>query len=108
MGADPFRLFADDPGKQAALKIVWPELHDALARVGQPDEVVRACVLGDCAPDMAAALGVPRRRAVGRVTRNGHPACRHHIHLADRPGGWPLKIITSPSRAEGIVWKDEE
>ena len=106
MPGDPFKVFAGDPSRQESLKIVWPELYDTLAKAGEQDGPI-PCSLGDCG--VIDQPGVPRRKAVGRIYRNGTPACRHHIALADRPGGWPLKRIPDPAAGPaGIVWKDED
>lgn len=95
MPADPFRIFAGaSSAKQEILKNLWPELYEALAKLDQPEaERVITCVIGSC------PYTNPRPRAVGRLTRNGHPACRAHIaKMADRVGGWPLKREEDPPR----------
>ena len=67
------------------LKMIWPELYDALAGLGPGQNRVVLCAIGSC-PNTK-----PRPVAVARLTRMGHPACRAHVaKLADRPGGWPL------------------
>jgi hypothetical protein len=88
---DPFAVFAADPGKHEVLKMLWAELYNCLARLDEdaPPRVV-LCVLGSCPATQ------PRPVAVGRIQRRGHPACRAHIaKLADRPGGWPLRVEES-------------
>jgi hypothetical protein len=91
--ADPRDVFAGNPTKHAALRVLWPELFEALAPGGGPDssggdgppmpERVVPCAAG-------THNGVPpgaRPRAVARVTLNGTPACA--ACLAGRPG-YPL------------------
>ncbi len=88
MAGDPFKVFMDAPDShREMLKTLWPELYASLAPAS---DTVRplTCVLGSC------PFTKPRPVAVGRITRNGHPACRKHIATAaDRVGGWPLKLI---------------
>jgi hypothetical protein len=104
--ADPREIFKADPSRQETLKILWPELYDALIPRAVDGEPLIPCSLGDCG--VIFQPGTPRNKAVGRLYRNGTPACRHHIHLADRPGGWPLKRLPDPpSGAAGIVWKED-
>lgn len=85
--ADAERIFAaGSESKKNTIKMIWPELYDALAGLG-PGQQNRTvyCVLGSC-PHTD-----PRPIAVARITKMGHPACRAHIaKLADKPGGWPL------------------
>jgi hypothetical protein len=88
--SDPFRIFEQGRSKQETLKMLWPELYECLAKldVPQADRVIR-CPVGTCGSGRTPGVG---GRAVGRLTRNGTPACRAHLDkLADRPGGWPMK-----------------
>lgn len=90
---DPFRVFKADPGRQHTLSVIWPELFNCLADVDNAagDRVVM-CALDPC------AFARPRVPAEGRVFEHGHPACAEHLKLADRPGGWPLKIERKQAR----------
>jgi hypothetical protein len=87
--ADAERVFASaTDSKRNAIKMIWPELYDALAGVetGRTSRFV-TCVIGECPRKPAGERPV----AVARLTRHGHPACADHItRLADRSGGWPL------------------
>jgi hypothetical protein len=89
--ASPSRIFAEGgTSKQETLKMIWPELYEALAGIvaGQQSSRVLFCVLGDC------GISKRGRIAVGRITRNGTPACAYCIgQMASRPGGWPLKLL---------------
>lgn len=80
--SDPYAIFADGRDAQReALASFWPELYESLARLDQP----------------AAARNIPcgvaiahpvseRRKAIGRVSRNGTPACEDcFVRLRDRP-----------------------
>jgi hypothetical protein len=87
--SDPWRIFRNDPSRAETLKILWPELYNSLADLdsGKPAQAIRCC-LSPCAHLPITARPV----AVGRIFDNGHPACAEHITLANRPGGWPLKV----------------
>lgn len=91
MSADPFRIFREASSvRQENLKIVWPELYDCLARAGSATQAARQVKCAMCAhryPNEPAP-------AVGRTRRNGQPACASCLaELADRPGGWPLRLL---------------
>jgi hypothetical protein len=74
------KVFRDDEARQETLAIVWPELHEALVgppAVGGDEGPIRVCSMGEHSP--SAGVAGPRPLAVGRVGRNGHPACRRHL-----------------------------
>lgn len=83
MSGDPFQVYRNGRDRQKEnLRVMWAELAAAL----EPDkQVVRP------AP-CAAAFDCPRP-GVGRLRRNGTPACEEHIKLSSRRGGWPLKLL---------------
>lgn len=67
------------------LRMLWPDLHAAL----MPAKAERhwGCALG--------GHGHAYAPVVGRLWRNGAPACQAHIDSnATRPGGWPLERIS--------------
>lgn len=94
MPGDPFAIFREGGSRRETLKVIWPELYECLAGIGafaKPRNLY--CVIGECSKAAKARAGVP---AAGRLTVNGHPACKHHLHaLADIPGGWPLRRLDS-------------
>jgi hypothetical protein len=90
--SDPHRVFRDDPSRQETLKILWPELYNALAELDTASKVI-LCAL-HFAP-IGSAEWQARPPAVGRISDEyGPPACRGcitRIHGADH-SGWPLKL----------------
>lgn len=83
--ADPKAVFLNGTdGQRTSLEMIWAELYNALVPpTGEPST-------------WGCALGGHEEHApvVGRLYRNGTPACVRHIATsADRPGGWPLKRI---------------
>lgn len=88
--SDPFAIFAAAlDSKQGMLLTIWPELHNCLARLDGPTE---ERVLW-CAVFAAHPVGT-KRKATGRITENGHPACRDCIDAAcDIIFGYPLKRV---------------
>jgi hypothetical protein len=87
---DAYDAFAQgSASRKQMLERFWPELYNALARVGEAgSQRAMWCVLGDLAHVNQ------HHPAVGRITRMGHPACQAHIdRLADRRGGWPLPAV---------------
>lgn len=93
--ADPMAVFRSSPGRHQALKILWPELHDALA--GETPEVAEHRALRRCAEMEHADLPLEQRPiATGRVSLNHGFACPDCIRRkSKRPGGYPL-AITDP------------
>lgn len=91
MPGDPYRIFREAGGsKQEILKTLWADLYEAL--MPPPDAAatrqIPCPICRDRYPNEPAPI-------VARLTRNGHPACRQCIdNLADRPGGWPLKLLS--------------
>ncbi len=83
---DPFKIFAEDPGKRETLKLIWPDLHAVLNKhVNDARRQPPPCV---------AAMHSPQVEATGRLTLNGTPACAAHIRMmADRDLGYPLDIV---------------
>lgn len=88
MAADPYRIFLEETDqKRAMLATLWPALHDALAPPPGSSRQISCPICRDRYPNEPAPI-------VGRLTRNGHPACRRCLdQLATRPGGWPLKLL---------------
>jgi hypothetical protein len=82
---DPAKVYAEDPDKRDTLRLVWPDLHQALDR--HVNGVIRVPV---CAIVGHAAPGPEAR---GRLTLNGTPACEQHLAASDRPGGYPLPLV---------------
>jgi len=82
-------------GKQEGLRHFWPELHAALSGQG-PDAAPRPapwCPICTRTETPAAA----KKRATGRLTFNGTPACPSCIaRSSDRPGGYPLELQERP------------
>lgn len=95
----PEGVFRSSPGRHPALKILWPELYDALTGEtpeAKADRSLRRCVEVEHA-DVPLDL---RPVAVGRVRLNHGFACADCIaRKSDRPGGYPL-AITDPRRLE--------
>jgi hypothetical protein len=91
--ADPAALFRSSPGRHAALKVLWPELHDALA--GETPEVKHNRELRRCVEVEHADVPLELRPvAVGRITLNHGFACADCIERKSaRPGGYPLGIV---------------
>lgn len=87
--SDPFSVFgAATDGKRELLKTVWPELYTSLARLDTPRPEVR-CV----SATHRLLKHDDRPPAVGRIVRNGAPACRRCIDsMSARPGGYPLQL----------------
>lgn len=84
MARDPHQIFREaHDGKRETLRVLWPELYDALK---PPDDARKAL----CA---AAVHDYPIPPAVGRMSLNGHPACVACLARCPRPGGYPLKLI---------------
>lgn len=82
-------------GKQEGLRQYWAELHAALSGTG-PDAETRQppscpiCTRYDTPP-------AARKKAVGRLTFNGTPACFWCIaRLSDKTGGYPLELQERP------------
>jgi hypothetical protein len=92
---DPREVYRQGSEHQRSLLLkIWPAMHAAVAPSNDEAEPARnvLCVIGSC------PFTRPRPVAVGRLTRNGHPACRAHIaKLANRLGGWPLERQEGPS-----------
>lgn len=91
---DPFKIFREaGSSKQETLQLVWPELYDALF-VPAVGAVARQFPCPICKGRYPNESPPP---IVGRLTYNGHPACRGCLdELADRPGGWPLERQERP------------
>lgn len=86
--SDPFRIFADGrDGQRDGLARFWPELYESLARLDVPTaERNVPCALG-----MAHPKSEPRK-AIGRISRNGTPACKDcFARLRERPV-YPLEL----------------
>ena len=87
------RIFREGSSQQQEnIKLIWPALYDALY-------VPAGSVSRDwpCPMCRTRYPNEPAPPVVGRLTYNGHPACRGCIdELADRPGGWPLKRQDGP------------
>lgn len=92
---------ADGEARAETLKLIWPELHDALAGLAGdlPDRQL-TCASGRCA---APGLIGPRPVAVGRLNRGGAPACRPCIDRYGDGGSWPLAGATVKQIGE-ISW----
>lgn len=94
MASDPFKVFREGSSQQQEnIRLIWPELYDALfVPVGSGPAREFPCPI--------CSIRYPNETAppiVGRLTYNGHPACRGCIEQhADRPGGWPLARQDGP------------
>ena len=91
--SDAHRVFREDPSRQETLKILWPELYNALADLDDGASRVILCALHDARIGSEGWEGRPA--AVARISDQwGPPACRTclaRIHGADH-SGWPLKL----------------
>lgn len=83
MPGDPYRIFREESqSKRETLKLLWPELYDALMPPATARYAWNCALHGD-------RQGPP---VVGRLWRNGTPACAACIRRAcDKPGGYPLE-----------------
>lgn len=86
--SDPHKIFADGrDGQREGLKSFWPDLYESLARLDQPAAARNI----PCGVAMAHPAS-DKRQAIGRVSRNGTPACKDcFVRLRDRPV-YPLEL----------------
>lgn len=87
MADDPFRVFREgEEFRRECLSKIWPDLYDALARIGEPQRAWGCALQGHGDGDNRQYVPV-----VGRLHLNGTPACELHLRSSDRPGGYPLE-----------------
>lgn len=89
--ADPYRIFASEPGRAESLKVLWPELYACLSRTDGADPAAARSVRCTVGRHEGKPLDAPL--ATGRVSLNGPPACPWCLRkMCTRPGGFPLKL----------------
>lgn len=90
MPGDPYKVFREASNqKREALKAFWAELYGVLmaAAVEHNSRPIKCPMCATRYPNEPAPIA-------GRLTRNGHPACRRCLdELADPPQGWPLRLL---------------
>lgn len=92
MAGDPFRIFAEESeSRRETIKLVWPELYQALARPAGA-KPTWGCALSDHGDPPGGRRSY--HPVAGRIWLNGPPACGPCLNrLSDRPDGYPLDRI---------------